>query len=117
MYYTDLRPPVQKAYNVERTIPGSANVLTAQQTDAVQTREIQIFCATLQEIDDLTTTLQADPDWMYEVSTSVQPIANGIDRFTGSITCKRWLRLASSENDVAASDNSSGAASYTVFKS
>ena len=116
MYYTDLCLPMQTAYNVERTIPGSANYLTAQQTDAVQTREIQIFCATLQEINDLTTTLQADSGWMYEVSANVQPIANGIDRFTGSITCKRWLRLASSDADVAASD-SSGAASYTVFKS
>ena len=115
MYYTDLRPPAQKAYNVERTIPGSANVLTAQQTDAVQTREIQIFGATLQEIDDLTTTLQADPDWMYEVSTSVQPIANGIDRFTGTITCKRWLPI-SGNGDSASNGDTADAASYTVYK-
>lgn len=116
MYYTDLRPPVLKAYNIERTIPGSANHITAQQTDEFQTREIQIFCATLQEIDDLTKTIQADPAWMYEVTTQVQPIANGVDRFTGSITCKQWLRMASANSDVLGAAQDSVPASYASFK-
>lgn len=116
MYYTDLQPPVQKTYNVDRTIPGSANHITAQQTDEFQTREIQVFCATLQEIETLTNTLQADPDWRYEVTTQVQPIANGIDRFTGTISCKRWLKFSVSTTTNSPALGSTVAASYTAVK-
>lgn len=114
MYYTDLRPPVQKTYNVERTIPGSANHITAQQTDEFQTREIQIFCATLQEIDDITKAIQADSAWRYEVTTQVQPIANGVDRFTGTISCKQWLSMGSAGGDLFGSSQNSVPASYTT---
>ena len=109
MYYTKFVLPALKAYQVDRTIPGSGNAFVAQQSDHFQECVYTVLCANLEDIDALVTEIQAS-EWQYDVTPQFAPIQEGIGRFSGTISCRRLLPIASSGGVTGTTD----AASYTV---
>lgn len=113
MYHTKLILPCQRAYQLDRTIQGSANAVVAQQTDEFQECVYTVLCATLEEVDELMTEILAS-EWKYEVNPQFAPIQEGIDRFSGTISCRRLLPLSDGSGPL--SDGSgAAAASYTII--
>ena len=111
MYTTKLILPSQRAYQLDRTIPGSANAVVAQQTDEFQECVYTVLCAKLEEVDELMAGIR-ESEWKYEVNPQFAPIQEGIDLFSGTISCRRLLPL--SDGSVAAA-TSTTAASYTII--
>lgn len=111
MYHTKLILPCQRAYQLDRTIPGSANAVVAQQTDEFQECVYTVLCAKLEEVDKLMTEILAS-EWKYEVNPQFAPIQEGIDRFSGTISCRRLLPLSDGSR---AADTSTTVASYTII--
>ncbi len=116
MYYTKLVLPALKTYQLDRTIPGSANAFVAQQADAFQECVYTVLCANLEEVDALVKEIQAS-EWQYEVNPQFAPIQEGIGRFSGTISCRRLLPMNSSGEGLqgdAVGDAGGSSASYTV---
>lgn len=111
MYHTKLILPCQRAYQLDRTIQGSANAVVAQQTDEFQECVYTVLCAKLEEVDELMTEILAS-EWKYEVNPQFAPIQEGIDRFSGTISCRRLLPLSDGSGAAATSTT---AASYTII--
>ena len=109
MYITKFILPYQRAYQLDRTIPGSANDFVAQQTDEFQECVYTVLCARVTEIDALMTEIRAS-EWKYEVNPQFAPIQEGLDRFSGTISCRRLLSLS----DGGGSGGGGDAASYTI---
>lgn len=112
MYITKFILPYQRAYQLDRTIPGSANDFVAQQTDEFQECVYTVLCAKLLDIDALMTEIRAS-EWKYEVNPQFAPIQEGLDRFSGTISCRRLLPLSDGGGIGAAT--SQAAASYTII--
>lgn len=112
MYCTQLILPEMHSYQQDRTIPGSDKPFVAQHTDAYQECVYTIMCAKLSEVDDLIKEVQAS-EWKYDVNAQIAPMQEGIDRFAGTISCRRLLSLATS-GVLNVNAGQSGVASYTV---
>lgn len=93
MYITKLILPSQRAYQLDRTIPGSANNFVAQQTDEFQECVYTVLCAELLDIDKLMTEI-SESEWKYDINPQFAPIQEGLDRFSGTISCRRLLPLS-----------------------
>lgn len=93
MYITKLILPSQRAYQLDRTIPGSANNFVAQQTDEFQECVYTVLCAELLDIDKLMTEIR-ESEWKYDINPQFAPIQEGLDRFSGTISCRRLLPLS-----------------------
>lgn len=113
MYITKLILPSQRAYQLDRTIPGSANDFVAQQTDEFQECVYTVLCAKLLEIDELMTEISAS-EWKYEVNPQFAPIQEGLDRFSGTISCRRLLPL-SEGSGVGTTTQQKIVSSYTII--
>lgn len=114
MYYTKLILPFQRTYQVDRTIPGSEKTFVAQQADAFQECVFTVLCANLEEIDALMTDIRAS-EWQYEVNPQFAPIQEGVNRFSGTISCRRLLPMnTGSDVGLTPTGTASSAASYTV---
>ena len=112
MYITKLILPFQRAYQLDRTIPGSANDFVAQQTDEFQECVYTVLCAKLLDIDALMTEIR-ESEWKYDINPQFAPIQEGLDRFSGTISCRRLLPLSDGSGIGAAT--SQAAASYAII--
>ena len=112
MYLTKFILPYQRAYQLDRTIQGSANGVVAQQTDEFQECVYTVLCAKLLDIDALMTEIRAS-EWKYEINPQFAPIQEGLDRFSGTISCRRLLPLSDGSGIGAAT--SQAAASYDII--
>ena len=113
MYLTKLILPYQRAYQLDRTIPGSANGFVAQQTDEFQECVYTVLCAKLFDINELMTEIRAS-EWKYDINPQFAPIQEGLDRFSGTISCRRLLPL-SDGGGIGPTTTQEAVASYTII--
>ena len=113
MYYTNLILPFQRVYQLDRTIPGNANAFVAQQTEEFQECVYTVLCAKLQEIDELMARIR-ESEWKYDINPQFAPIQEGLDRFSGTISCRRLLPLSDGSGIGATPQDQTVLASYTI---